>query len=104
MNRHLLGRALIALWLIGATAYVVYDRWRLFQNGVVAQAVQKSRDELIVRVLTQARTCQPFDMSDEQGRVQLVSVACLQRQEGAAPPTAAAPVPSAPTAPPSRSP
>jgi hypothetical protein len=94
-HRRLLGRALVALWLIGTTAYVAYDRWRIFQDGVVAEAVKRSRDEIIVRVLTQARQCQPFDMSDDKGRVQLVSTACLQRQNGSSPPSASAPAAAA---------
>jgi len=81
------GTIIVGLWLVASTAYIALDQWNHFQVEKVDMAYKLGRTETINQAIGQAlsQNCEPFAIWNDQKRVQLINVACLQQADNGQP-------------------
>lgn len=72
----------LAVLLVGAVGYIVFDKYKQNQNQVQLSAfergVQTGQVQAITYLFEQAKTCRPVPIMVENQTISVVAVECLQ--------------------------
>lgn len=69
----------LVVWLLFATAYVLYGEWGRFKRDVMERYYVSGRTDAITQVIQEAATCKAFPVSAGDAKVTLISVECLSK-------------------------
>lgn len=78
-------KTILIVWVIATTGYVAMDVWNDYKIKGIQAAYQQGQKETIAQVINQAKNgqCQPFDVSDGEGKTQIVDASCLSQAQQA---------------------
>lgn len=78
-------KTILIVWIIATTGYVAMDVWNDYKIKGIQAAYQQGQKETIAQVINQMKNgqCQPFDISDGEGKTQIVDASCLPQAQRA---------------------
>lgn len=74
-------KALLVVWIIFATAYVIYNEYNRITVFVAQNSYQQGYQESIMQLLAESSKCEPFPVTFGENKVNLINVDCLQQGE-----------------------
>ena len=75
-----IGQIVLGVYIVGSLGYIGYSQWTNFKAQYADQAFQSGQADAVAQLINQAENpgCQPFTVYNQQKKVELVNVTCLQ--------------------------
>ena len=74
-------KAILVLWIIFATIYVVYGEYNRLSNFVAKRAYNQGLTDAVTELIKQGGTCQPIPVNVDDKTATFISLECLQQPE-----------------------
>jgi hypothetical protein len=72
-------KAVLVIWIIFATLYVVYGEYNRLTNYVAKRAYNAGVSSAVSQIITESQKCQPVPVNVDDLKANLVNLDCLQK-------------------------
>ena len=72
---------ILTLWTTFSMTYIVRDHWQDFKLTQLTVAYNQGRGETVQQLIQEPSKCQPFNIYNQEQKVDLIAVHCLSEEE-----------------------
>lgn len=72
----------LIVWAVFSLVYMANDYWQDFKMGKMQAAYSNGSSQAVAQIIERAKTCEPVNLYAGETQVNLIDVACLQKQAG----------------------
>ena len=81
LTKQIIAILILTLWALFSAAYIINDLWQDFKLTQLSAAYNQAKAETVQQLIQESSKCQPFNIYNQEQKVDLIAVHCLSEEE-----------------------